>query len=516
LKPTFHRNTRSLAVLVAMSMIVPIAAACSKSDADDPNNRRTLRIGMLYGSKDNESYFRQQYTDMFELAHGNIDIELVNAIDYSDSMYESNEERMQKEQPDPVEKLKEIMTGANPVDVVMLDTGTLGKLVQENLLKPLDPLIKEDKVDLEAYVPSILDTIREKGNGQLYGLSPTFSASALFYNKKLFQQAGVEVPTDGMNWDDVFNLAKRLKSGTGKDAVYGLTLNDWGGGLQFYNVQNIVSPLKLRMFDDKGEKMTVDTPQWERAWNEPIQLYKDRVIPHQEDLRPEQPADGNYRYNPYQERPFFTGRVAMTIGGFSLVNDLITFNQNVDKMKGYEKLDWDVVTYPVLPEMPDVGPSVYLSELTGINANAQNPDDAWEFVKFINSKETAKFKARSNYELSTLKEFIKPRDGSAFNIEAFYKLKPALYESSDAEEKLYRERPNLSLVNQLADLSFQKALSGKMTVKEALADWQKKGDELLQKIKANPKGEIDMTPYMDNSGLSPEKEAAMRAAGEIP
>lgn len=510
------RYSKSLPLVLSAVMLTSLATACTKENTDDPNNRRTLRIGMMSGSSDSEYYYRQQYTDMFELAHPNLDIEFVSAVDYSGMQYASQEEQQEMQKIDPIEKLKGIMTGDNPVDVLILDSTTMGKLAGENMLKLLDPMIKEDKIDLEAYVPSVLDTIREEGNGQLYGLSPTFSASALFYNKTLFQKMGVTPPTDDMKWDEVFNLAKRMSSGSGKDATFGLALNDWGAGLNYYNVQSIVAPLKLRMYDDKGEKMTVATDKWEQAWQQVIQLYKDHVIPRQEDVQVEAPTDGTYRYNPYQDRPFFTNRVAMMIGGYNLIGDLNTYNQNVDKMKGYEKIDWDVVTYPQLPEAPGVGAGMYLSQVTSINAKAQNPDDAWEFVKFINSKDAAKFKSRSTYELSTLKDFIKPKDGATYNIEAFYKLKPMNYDFSDSFVQLNRDRPNLYLIDQVAESSFQKALSGKMTVKEALADLQTKGDELLQKIKENPTGQIDMSKYIDNGGMggmSGTASAVAQAAG---
>lgn len=516
-RPTRPRST--LMVVLSAAMLASLLAACTKQDADDPNNRHTLRIGMLSGSSDSEYYYRQQYTDMFEMTHPNIDIEFVNAVDYSNMQYATQEEQKEMNKIDPVEKMKELMTGDNPVDVLILDTGTMGKLAEENLLQPLEPLIKEDKIDLEAFVPSVLESIREAGGGQLYGLSPTFSSSALFYNKTLFDQKGVTPPADDMTWDQIFDLASRMSSGTGKDATFGLSLNDWGAGLNYYNVQSIYAPLKLRMYDDKGEKMTVNTDMWKQAWTRPVQLYQKHVIPRQEDIQVEPPKDGTYRYNPYQDRPFFTNRVAMTVGGYNMISDLNTYNQNVDKMQGYSKIDWGIVTYPQLAEQPGVGAGMYISQLSSINAKAQNPDDAWEFIKFVNSKESAKFKSRSNYELSALKDFIKPQDGASYNVEAFYKLKPIPADASDSDTLLYRERPNIGLISQLADQSFQKALSGDMTIEEALADLQTKGDELLQKIKENPTGQIDMSAYMDNGGMGggmsgTASSAIAQAAGE--
>jgi multiple sugar transport system substrate-binding protein len=208
------KKLRMTAGVLSAAMLVPLAAACSGGDnADDPNNRRTLRIGMLYGSADNESYFRQQYTDMFELGHSNIDIEIVNAYDYSEMQYMTPEEQKENPQPDQMELYKKLLTGANPVDVIMLDTSSIGELIDNNMLKPLDPFIKNDKIDLEQYVPTVLDFIRERGNGQIYGLTPTFNSAALFYNKKLFADKGVSPPTDDMTWEQVFSLARQVTSG---------------------------------------------------------------------------------------------------------------------------------------------------------------------------------------------------------------------------------------------------------------------------------------------------------------
>jgi|HigsolmetaGSP12D_1036236.scaffolds.fasta_scaffold00027_17 multiple sugar transport system substrate-binding protein len=488
MKTQRSRVKRWIGAGLALSLFVPLLAACNAKDhSNDPNNRHTLRIGTIYGSKQDESWFRQQYTDLFEFSHPNIDIEIVPAIDYSEQQFEQPQPN--QKQPDPVEKAKEIMTGANPVDVMMLDSSTLTALVRENLLVQLDPLLKEDKIDLNAFVPTVIEGIKDMGDGNLYALTPTFNPSALFYNKKAFQKAGVtDLPHDGMTWDDVFNLARRLKQGTGKDATYGFTFNSWGGGDGFYDIQTYAAPLQLRMYDEKGEKMTVNTPQWEKVWTTIADLYKNHILPQGQDLQVDPPKDNTVN-NPYYGRPFFNGKVAMTIADYSMVNDLITFNNNADKLK-MDKIDWDVVTVPFHPEVPNVSGNIYLNQLTAINAKAQNKDDAWEFVKFMNSEETAKLKSRSYYEMPSRKDFIKPKDGASYNVAAFYTMKPAPQMSAE-DQALQREKPNIGMVNQIGSQEFQQVLDNKKTVKEALAEWETKGNDLLQKIKANPNGPIE-------------------------
>jgi multiple sugar transport system substrate-binding protein len=501
---------------LTLSLLIPTLAACNTGKGNEADARRTLRIGTMYGSKQDEQYFRQQFTDMFEFTHSNIDIEVVPAIDYSTMQFEDQSKQM--EQPNPLEKVKAIMTGTNPVDVMIFDMSMLGQLVNENLLKQLDPLLKEEKIDTNEFVTTVIEGIKDQGNGFLYALTPTFTPSALYYNKKLFSKAQVEPPKDGMSWDDVFILAKRMKSGTGKDAVFGFSFNQWGAGDNYWDVQNFAAPLQLKMFDDKAELMTVNTPQWEGVWKTVTDLYKDHVTPHPEDLQNIQTDAGKDKqvYNPFQGQMFLTGRIAMTVGDYNMINQIQQMNDNSEKLK-IEKLDWDVVTMPFHIGHEGVGGNIYLNNLSGINATAANPDDAWEFVKFMNGKEWAKLRSRSTYEMSARKEFVKVRDGMSYNVDAFTKMKPApLMQASAKEQELYRARPNLNMVSDLGTRAYSEVIQGKKSVKEALQQWETKGNDLLQKIKLNPKGPI--TGVFDDvygaPGTMPsDKRAIEQAAG---
>ncbi|SFB36357.1 multiple sugar transport system substrate-binding protein [Cohnella sp. OV330] len=503
--------------LASLLVAVPALGACTDGPESNDEERRTLRIGMMYGSKESESYYRQQMTDMFEVDHGNIDIEFVYGIDYTDMQFATEEER-KKQDIDPQAKFKELLTGDNPADVVMTDIVSMKKLSTENLLKPLDDYIKQDKMDLDDFLPAVIDTIKSQGNGQIYGLAPTFSSSALFYNKQLFADAKIAPPTDGMTWNEIFSLAQSLKSGKDKDAIYGFAFNNYGGGVSFYDVQaSNGGASKMRIFDAAGEKMTVHTKAWADAWAKPIQLYKDKVIPHAEDVQASAAmasSDGSVAaYNPYQGNGFIGGKIAMTVGSYYMVNDLINYNKNVSRMKDAKAVDWDVVTAPQAEGGNSGG--LYLGNLASINAKSANPDDAWAFIKHLNSEEVAKFKARSQGELSVRQKFIQPKDGATYRIEAFTNVKAYTDEVGEADQELFRERPNLNLISELGSYLFQEAADGKKTIDEALAEWDRKGNELLQKIKQNPKGDLsgELQTYRD-AAQSGMKNLLRAAAGE--
>ncbi|WP_258171189.1 ABC transporter substrate-binding protein [Paenibacillus sp. R14(2021)] len=482
---------KASALAVTAGLMASSLAACSKGDGNSDAERHVLRVGFLYSNSDNEQYLRQQFTDGYELLHPNIDIEIVSAINYDDQRYEEPDPN--KKQPDPYEKLKDMLNGKNPVDVVVVDSGNLKRLAQDNMLTKLDTIIQDKEFDIDDFVPSVIDGIKDAGDGSIYALTPTFSSSALYYNKKLFTDAGVEPPKDGMQWPDIINLAKRVAKGEGKERKFGFSFNRYVGD-PFWDSQTYSAPLQLKIFDNKAEKMTVDTPQWKKVWTDIADLYQAKIIPTQEDVNNGGGMGGGgikkEAFNPFQGDLFISGRLAMTIGGYDYISELSKAKDAAVKNTKLPNVDWDVVTVPTFAEVPDVGGNIYLNNLMAINAKAQNSEDAWDFIQFNNSKEWAKLKSRSTYEMVSRKSFLKPKDGMDYNIAAFYTLKPVPAQDP-AIDKLYQDRPNLYQVQQIAQPLFQEVMQKKKSVEQALKEWQTKGDVLLQKIKENPNGPLD-------------------------
>lgn len=490
------RFKKLLSVSLAATLALGLLAGCNGSKAADPQQEKVLRIGVLYGGYD-DSYFRQQYTDVYEFTN-NVRIEVVPAIDSNQYRYQDSSEPYV--QPDYLENMKKIMTGSNPVDIVVTDTSVLYQLIKENMLKQLDPLIQEDKFDTSDFVPAVIDGIKDLGDGNLYALTPNFSSSALYYNKKMFADAGVEPPTDNMTWEDMFNLARRVAKGEGKDRVFGFSFFRYNGSDPYWDMQySYLNPLQLKTFDDKAETMTVNTPQWTKVWETISKLTKDKIIPDSNSIMID-----DAEYTPISNDMFLSGKVAMTVAESYYVNEITDANNNASKIKNFTPVDWDVVTLPVHPEKPGVGGNIWLSNTFAINSAAPNPETAWDFIKFINGEDWAKLKSRSNsYEMLARKSYIKPKAGLDYNVQAFYLLKPTT-PTDPKLDKLMSEKPGLYSISSVGQRFFREVLENKKTPAEALKEWEEIGNKMLLEIKNNPKTQFqeDGTPFVPEEGAA--------------
>lgn len=487
----FRKLGKVLTVSLAVTLAVGLLSGCNGPKKASSNQEQVIRIGVLYGGSD-DSWVRQQYTEIYEFANKNVKIEIVPALDQSQYRYSDGTEPYV--QPDYLESMKTIMTGSNPVDVVMADTSVLKQLINENMLKPLDPLMQEDKFDTSDFVPAVIDGLKEIGEGQLYALTPSFSSSALYYNKKIFLDAGVEPPTDNMTWDEVFDKARLVSKGEGKDRTYGFSFNRYKGSDPFWDMQySYVGGLKLKLYDDKAETMTVDSPQWAKVWGTISKLTQDKIIPETNDSY----GEGEV-WSAISSDLFLSGKVAMTISESNFVNEIADANNNASKIKNFTPIDWDVVTVPAHPENPGVGGNIWYNNTFSINSSAPNAEGAWDFIRFVNGEEYAQLKSRSNtYEMVSRKSYIKPKQGLTYNIQAFYLLKP-FPPTNPKDDKLMAEKPGLYSLTNVGRTFFTEVLENNKTPEEGLKAWAEKGNEMLQEIKINPKTQFneDGTPFI--------------------
>ena len=81
-------------------------------------------------------------------------------------------------------------------------------MVQRDMLCSLDKVVKDFAIDLSKYPDKLLDPMRV--NGKLYALPICFSTFSLFYNKDMFDEAGISYPDESWTWNVLCEASKKL------------------------------------------------------------------------------------------------------------------------------------------------------------------------------------------------------------------------------------------------------------------------------------------------------------------
>ncbi|TXN32492.1 ABC transporter substrate-binding protein [Lacisediminihabitans profunda] len=99
-------------------------------------------------------------------------------------------------------------------------------------VEPITSVVKAGAIDPANY-PKALDALYTL-NGVEYGVPKDFDTIGLWYNKDLFQKAGVSVPTSSWTWADFNTAASTISQKLSKDGIYGAVAG-MDGQTTYYN-----------------------------------------------------------------------------------------------------------------------------------------------------------------------------------------------------------------------------------------------------------------------------------------
>ncbi|PSO04934.1 hypothetical protein B9Q13_03195 [Candidatus Marsarchaeota G2 archaeon ECH_B_SAG-G16] len=119
-------------------------------------------------------------------------------------------------------KLKTEIAAGNAPDVFYVDSSQVFSYVQNGLLLPLNQFVNSDSsYNISDFIPETLNAF--KFNNNIYAIPKDWSPLALFYNVKMFEQAGISSPPS--TWQQLYQDAAKLTvKSNGKVVTYGLAL----------------------------------------------------------------------------------------------------------------------------------------------------------------------------------------------------------------------------------------------------------------------------------------------------
>jgi ABC-type glycerol-3-phosphate transport system substrate-binding protein len=255
------------------------------------------------------------------------------------------------------------------IDLVYVDAPLLAAYASRGFLSPIEG------VDTTSLVPSALDA--GKYDGTQYALPINNSAQVLFYNKALFEAAGI-TPPDGLTagetasqaevddlaatkrwtWEQVADAAKKLTvTEGGRITTYGFTVEQFG---ELYQLQTLGESLGTDVIGPDGYTAAgyLDSEAWVKGATFWANLYNEWNV---------SPKSLGYGE---AASLFGNGQLAMMAGG--------TWNLPGLTASG---VDYGVAPYPYFEGGKVLTPTG--SWYIGVNAASANQAEALDFAQFL-------------------------------------------------------------------------------------------------------------------------------------
>lgn len=350
-------------------------------------------------------------------------------------------------------KLQSQIAAGEAPDVFMISGFYFQDFARKGVLKDLAPWVQKDGLDLQDFFPIPLKVLSYQGH--LYALPRDYNVVVLYYNKKLFDRAGVPYPDTTWTWEDLRRVAKALTldlDGDGRIDQFGfLVENDpevcWGNFV-LQNGGEILDTLSGECALDRPEAVEALRFLWDL-------IYTDHAAPASAQLTA-------------QTDPFLTGRVAMRIGG--------SWN-----LRRYHLPEIDYgITY-----LPKGKVRAAFANGTGnaIYARTQYPEAAWKLVKFFSSPEAQQKLAETGTSIPALKSVaFSPEYGEVVRR---FGVRPEIFWGSFRFARRLPFTPRYSEWMDLVVRELERGWIGQIPIEEAARNAAQGANEILRQIWAS-------------------------------
>ena len=163
------------------------------------------------------------------------------------------------------QKVQTLSAAGTPPDVFNMSVAYAWDFANKGLIKNLQPML-DMEFEMDDYFGDVVDILRY--NGDAYCFPFAWVCSVLYYNKDMFDAAGLDYPDETWNWNDLLDAAKVLTVDTNKDGR-----PDQWGFLSDYNHEVLDSMIK----SNGGQVLSSDFSTCEL--NSPEAIWEGRYYP---------------------------------------------------------------------------------------------------------------------------------------------------------------------------------------------------------------------------------------------
>ena len=304
----------------------------------------------------------------------------------------------------------------------------------EILLDLTDKASDSELVDMSKYPEEIKELYTY--DGKVYGIPKDIDTIALWYNKTMFDEAGVDYPDETWTWDTVVENAKKLTKEDGSQ--YGIAIRNDNNQEAYYN---IVYDMGGEIISDDKKTSGYDDPNTIKAMQYIEKLIQDGSMPSMETM-----SENN------SDILLKSGKSAMSFHGSWMVS---TFKQ-----EDYIKENCDCA---VMPMDADSGRRVSIYNGLGwaAAANGDNTENAWKLIEYLGSEKAQQKQAELGITMSAWDGTSDTWAGCApeFNLQAYLDMR------DDMVVRPY-SRNTVTWENRASEI-FKDVYSGNMSMEDA-------------------------------------------------
>jgi len=256
------------------------------------------------------------------------------------------------------DKLQTLLAGGAAPDVFAMDGPLFPDYAGRDVLLDLSSYIQAESYPLSSLADLAVKDFATS-DGRQMGLPRDLNVIALFYNKKMFDAAGIPYPDDSWDWNKLIEVGKKLTLDKNKDGK----IDQWGLYTETTDMENYWSSLVWQNGGDilapDGKTTVLDSPGATGG----LQFLQDLIWKHKIVPDPALFAETG--------DAFEQGKAAMEINGSWLVA--------TDEAAG---LSFGIAPIPA-------GPAGRVTSINPTGAvvykGTKSPDAAWVFVKYLAS-----------------------------------------------------------------------------------------------------------------------------------
>ncbi|MBD2862319.1 ABC transporter substrate-binding protein [Paenibacillus oceani] len=240
-------------------------------------------------------------------------------------------------------------------DILLVPTFDMNKLYQYGISYDMEAMAKQYNIDLNRFENDALQYIRANSpKNELNAIPYSMNTAALYYNKDLFDRYAVSYPTDGMTWDQVYEVAKRFNRTD--DGVF-------ISGLKPHLFTMSASQLSLDFVDRATGKAKIVTDPWKNFFDQINRFY---LLPGNEAIVAN------------------AGATNMFMKDRSLA--MLTFTNFISQLGEVKDLNWDMVTLPTWSQAPGMGLQ-YEAQAMAITSTSKYKEEAFRVIEVMTSDE---------------------------------------------------------------------------------------------------------------------------------